>query len=139
MRVHWQLALVVMAAGLFQAVNAADSAPAAPAASSDAQNIADVRCVVVGMKMAELADTKVKSSGTLLALYYIARLDGRVPGLDLEGQIMNQIKAMTSADYQSEALRCGAELQAKGQKITAIGEALNKRQQQEDSLSTPTQ
>lgn len=137
MRFHWKLGLVAMAAGAFHVAGAADSASTAP--SADARNIADVRCVVVGMKMAELADAKAKSSGTLLALYYIGRLDGRAPGLDLEAQILSQMKSLSPAEYKSEAQRCGAELQAEGQKITAIGEDLNKRGQEEESLSTPTQ
>jgi Mn-dependent DtxR family transcriptional regulator len=61
-----------------------------------------------------------------MTMYYLGRLDGRVPTLAMEQMLVTQIKRMTSADYVSEQQRCGAALTEKGQQITQIGIALSK-------------
>lgn len=66
----------------------------------------------------------------MLALYYLGRLDGRDPKLDVEKLIIEQVKTMTNADYSSEAVRCGNSLTTKGQQITRIGRDLIKRGQE---------
>lgn len=98
-----------------------------PARAQDADNVADVRCVAVGVRFAVMADSTQKSIGTLIVLYYIGRLDGRAPTLDLEKLLTDQISKMTDADYSAEAMRCGQNLTAKGAQITHIGEDLQKR------------
>jgi hypothetical protein len=55
-----------------------------PISAQEAVNIADIRCVVVGMKMTGAANSPDQSRGFLLTLYYIGRLDGRSPKLDIE-------------------------------------------------------
>jgi hypothetical protein len=92
--------------------------------AQDADNVADIRCVAVGIRFAELPDSHEKSTGTLLVLYYIGRLDGRSPSLDIEKLLTEQITKMTDADYASEATRCGKWLAIKGEQITHIGEGM---------------
>ena len=87
-------------------------------------NIADVRCVVVGMKLAGTANSSAQSRGFLLTLYYIGRLDGRSPKLDVEHLIIEETRRMADADYASEEKRCGEALVAKGQQITEVGKHL---------------
>jgi hypothetical protein len=60
----------------------------------------------------------------MLAFYYIGRLDGRAPKLDIEGLMAQEIRRMTPADYDSEAKRCGNGLAEKGREITEIGKRL---------------
>jgi hypothetical protein len=93
----------------------------AQAPAQDAETIADVRCIIVGMKFAGTADPTQQSAGMMLSLYYIGRLDGRVPKLDIEELMIKEISTMTTSDYGSEAKRCGASLTDKGQEITRIG------------------
>jgi|HubBroStandDraft_5_1064220.scaffolds.fasta_scaffold23435_4 hypothetical protein len=96
-------------------------------AKSLAQNqedVADVRCVAVALRMTEMPAAEQKSSGLMMALYYVGRLDGRAPNLDIEELIIQQIGKMTNADYSSEAIRCGKSLSEKGQKMTQIGQKL---------------
>jgi len=95
-----------------------------PVCAQDAETIADVRCVAVGIRDAELPNSTQKSTGTLLVLYYVGRLDGRNPTLDLEKLLADQIAKMTDADYASESRRCGQSLSAKGAQITHLGEDL---------------
>ena len=94
--------------------------------AQDAESIADVRCVAVGVRSAEKPDSRQKSTGTLLVLYYIGRVDGRDPSLDIEKALTEQIGKMTDADYASEAVRCSKILTEKGAQITHIGEAMQK-------------
>ena len=95
--------------------------------AQDADNLADIRCVAVGIRFAELPDSHQKSTGTLLVLYYIGRLDGRSPSLDIEKLLTEQIAKMTAADYSSEATRCGKWHTVKGEQITHIGEDMKQR------------
>ena len=62
-------------------------------------------------------------------MYYFGRLDAHVPKLDIEDLIVKEITTMTSADYGSEAKRCGSNLTEKGQEMTRIGKDLIERGQ----------
>src|ERR1700685_3052113 len=78
--------------------------------AQNADTVADVRCVAVGIRSAELPDSRQKSTGLLMALYFIGRLDGRDPKLDLEAMLSAQLSKMTAADFTAEAARCGNSL-----------------------------
>ena len=97
------------------------------ARAQDAETIGDVRCLIVGMKISGMADSTQQSAGLMLSMYYIGRLDGRVPQLDIEDLMIREISTMTTADYGSEAKRCGASLTNKGQEITRIGKDMIER------------
>ena len=97
-----------------------------PLLAQDAETLADIRCVAVGIRSAELPDSHQKSTGTLLVLYYIGRLDGRNPTLDIEKLVTDQIARMNDADYSAESLRCSRDLTAKGVQITRLGDDLRK-------------
>lgn len=105
------------------------AAMSAQSSAQDAQTIADIRCVVIGMRMGGTGNAAQQSAGGVLALYYIGRLDGRVPSLNIEDLIVQQITKMTKADYDSEGKRCGAVLKEKGQQLTQIGKDLVERGQ----------
>jgi hypothetical protein len=100
------------------------------ARAQDAEIIADVRCVIVGIRLAGMADPSQESAGTMLSLYYIGRLDGRAPKLDVEDLMIREISRMTTQDFASESKRCGASLTEKGRQITSIGKAMNERGQE---------
>jgi hypothetical protein len=112
-------------------------APAKSLAQNE-ENIADIRCVAVAIRLAAMPAAEQKSSGLLMAIYYLGRLDGRAPNLDIEGIILEQISKMSQADYGAEATRCGKELAEKGQKITQLGQDLSQRGQQLQQTPAPT-
>jgi hypothetical protein len=87
----------------------------------------DVRCVAVGLRFAELPDSPQKSTGLLMALYYIGRLDGRDPNLDLKVLLAAQLAKMTAADFSQEGVRCGSILSSKGAELTHTGQDLAKQ------------
>lgn len=110
-----------------------------PAYGQDAETTADVRCIVVGMRLSGATDPAQRSAGMMLSLYYIGRLDGRAPSFDLEDAIVQQVSTMKPADYAAEAQRCGGSLQTKGQQITALGEHLIERgRQMQEKSATPS-
>jgi len=95
--------------------------------AQSADSVADIRCVAVGIRAAVMPDSHQKSTGTLLVLYYLGRLDGREPTLDIEKLLTEQIRHMTDADYANEGARCQKDLTTKGAQITHLGEALQNR------------
>lgn len=74
--------------------------------AQEAVNIADIRCVVVGMKLAGATGSPDHSRGFKL---------------DIEHLIIEETRKMADADYASEEKRCGAGLAKKGQQIVEIG------------------
>jgi hypothetical protein len=95
--------------------------------------IEDVRCVVIGMRLSGGSNAADETRGIWMTLYYLGRLDGRVPKLDIENLLIQESKKMTASDYASAMKRCGAGLVGKGEQITKIGKDLIKRQ---ESMST---
>jgi hypothetical protein len=96
------------------------------ALAQDADSLADIRCVAVGMHFAEAPDSHQKSTGTLLVLYYMGRLDGRAPSLNIEKLLAEQIDKMTASDYSTEATRCSQYLAQTGAQIKQLGEQMQK-------------
>jgi hypothetical protein len=78
-----------------------------PIRAQDSDSIAHVRCVVIALKLAAMPTATQQSAGMMAFLYYIGRLEGRVPRLDVEDLIVREVSTMTAADYSSEAQRCG--------------------------------
>ena len=90
-------------------------------ASSDDETRADMRCIIVGGQLVASKDAEQRSSGGMLIIYYLGRLDARLRSIDLERLLEAEILRMTPAVYRSEAKRCGDVLSAKGRQIANIG------------------
>jgi hypothetical protein len=88
------------------------------------ESIADVRCVIIGVKIAASADSAQQSAGVMAALYYIGRIDGREPTLNIETVLAKEVVNMTPTEFSSEAIRCGKHLTERGQEITKLGRDL---------------
>jgi hypothetical protein len=97
------------------------------AAADEASVRADVRCVIVSIRIMQLQDPNLQKAGTMSALYFFGRLDGASPSLDLEERIVKELTIMTPEDYKTESARCGGELQVRGQALQEIGGSLIKR------------
>ena len=114
--------------------------PFSLAQAQDAETAADVRCVVVGIQMSRSLDATQQASGTMVVMYYLGRLDRVVPGPNLEGLIANTVSQMSTAEFQTEAARCGKSLIEKGQLLQRIGGDLTLRnQKQEEKKPSPSQ
>lgn len=112
------LAGVGMFIGLCQAVCA-----------SDREVVADVRCVVVGLRMVQMTAPQQQAAGMMLAAYYLGRLDSRAPDEGVEGLIKTKAEKMTAVEFRANAVRCGKTLTLKGQEIQRIGADLSGKAQ----------
>lgn len=112
------LAAVGMLVGLCQAVCAADQ-----------QVAADVRCVVVGLRMVQMTTPQPRAAGMMLAVYYLGRLDNRAPDAEVERLIEREAEKMTEAEFRAGATQCGKALTLKGQEIQKIGADLTHKAQ----------
>jgi len=84
----------------------------------------DIRCFVSAISALGGPST-ANQSVALTAFYYLGRIDGRDPELDLETAIAREAKQMTQADMREESKRCGNTLTARGAVISAIGARLS--------------
>lgn len=91
------------------------------ARAADQRTMSDIRCIVVAMKMSAGGSSAQKASATMITLYYLGRLDGRTPGLNVEGLIAKEAAEMSAAELRSDAARCGRVLVEKGREIQRIG------------------
>ena len=97
---------------------------ALPTYAQDADTVADVRCLVVGLKMMQLSDASMQKAGYISFMYYVGRLDGRTPSLDIEQSIIKELDHMTAPEFSAEAVRCGGGLTKKGEQLQRIGKDL---------------
>lgn len=99
--------------------------------ASDRQTVADVRCVVVGLRMVQMTMPQQRAAGMMVAMYYLGRLDGRTPHPDIEQLIEREIDEMNPAEFRANASRCGKALALKGKEIRKIGGDLVRKGQGE--------
>jgi hypothetical protein len=102
----------------------AASLAATGAQAADTDTTSDVRCMVVAAAMAQNTDPNVQNVGLMAGLYYLGKLDGRDPRLDLEARLKQELAQMKPAEMVAEAQRCGAQLTARGKAMTEIGARL---------------
>lgn len=103
------------------------SVHAAPAHSLSPDSTEDIRCFVAAINLLQTTqDSAARNAAFSSALYYLGRLDGRIPTLDLERLIVAESQKMTQSDLRSELQRCGKELSARGAVVTAIGQKLTR-------------
>jgi hypothetical protein len=104
------LAALVLALALF-----------APARAEDAASPTDMKCFVVMVIGASSSNPSLRDASAVAALYYLGRIDGRTPQLDLRLAVEETMKEIRSNDVRPEALRCSAELKARGQTVREMG------------------
>lgn len=95
-----------------------------PAAAQDAALTADLRCAVAAVSLAGASanNPTLQQQATMAALYFIGKLDGHSPHLDLEAGLRTELAKMSPQDMAAEGKRCGAQLMSRGQALQAIGE-----------------
>ena len=111
----------------FMLMAAAGTLLATPLIADEIDTANDVNCYIVYAQIASKPG-KQQAPAYLGLMYWTGRLDGRTPKLDLENRIITATPKLTQERFQSEALRCGAELSARGRAITQMGEELIKRE-----------
>lgn len=103
--------------GLVLALAAALALPATAHAET-AETTADLRCVAVAFAMT--SDPKFSSIGMMVALYYLGRLDGRDPDLDLAKKFSDPDALMAGMSVQEAAKSCGEKMSLRGRELKDI-------------------
>ncbi len=92
--------------------------------SSDARTEADFRCYAAAIVLAGVSgdDQATTDAASLVAFYYLGRLEGRAPNVDWID------RGITVGNAQAEMLlaelpRCGSEFEAKAQSMVEKGQA----------------
>jgi hypothetical protein len=116
---------------------AATTALATGARAAEADNAADARCLVAALALTQSPDPQVRAFAPAAALYFVGRLDGRAPDIDLEAAVVNQVKSMSPDALRSELQRCAGILQERGDKLKTIGADLQKIAGQAGAAAPP--
>jgi len=106
------------------AILAAALSLATSARAQDSDTLSDIRCLVVALDMDKSPDPQMRSLATSAGLYFVGRLRGRAPELDLETAIVQQLRIMSPQDLMSEGNRCGAILAGQADRLVILGEHL---------------
>ncbi len=96
----------------------------ATAAVAD-ETSSDMRCLLAFATGANSSDPTVKSAAQMGVVYFLGRLDGRTPNLDLTSRAKEEIKTMTDADLKAQIQTCGASFSARGHALDVMGSALD--------------
>ena len=94
---------------------------ALPAAAQDDAAGKDLRCMIITMSLMSSNDPTQQQQGLMGTLYYVGRLDGRTPDLDLEARLRGEVAQLTPQVMAAEAQRCSAQLIARGKALQDIG------------------
>jgi hypothetical protein len=102
-----------------------------------------VRCLIAfGSASAPGSDIPENLKPSLLSgsMYFLGKLQGRDPDLDLESRIAREAQKMAPEDMRDELVRCGNELEDRGAEMNAIASRLSARTEaQAPDTSAPPQ
>ena len=85
---------------------------------------ADLKCFVALSVVNDAADPDVTASIKLGRLYFLGRLDGAAPGMDLKKRFLDQAGKLSVNDVKAQLARCGAILSARANVLQDIGRSL---------------
>lgn len=105
------------------------AAAGAAAVTPGSQLNKDLHCVAAISSAIGMAKTENDKSQMIAGnLYFLGKVDGESPGLDLEQAMVDVVSGADFAKrLPDEMRRCGAELQSRGQAMVEVGKALTKR------------
>ena len=86
----------------------------------------DVKCLAVAMNMTASQNPDDQSVGILSTMYWLGRLDGHNPGLDLEKQL-DDAGTLSPTELQTETARCVATLRTRGEMLSRLGQSLQQK------------
>ena len=84
----------------------------------------DLRCLVVAYTLSANPDPQTKSFATAALIYFLGRLNGREPDMDVEARVRAEIPKIAPADFMTDLQECGALVKKRGEEIKTIGEHL---------------
>ena len=84
----------------------------------------DLHCLAATSALAGVpeADEGTKQGALVLATYYLGRIDGRAPNLDLGARLRQEQPKLEAMDMETLLKSCAAEAQARMDAVQKIGE-----------------
>jgi hypothetical protein len=89
----------------------------------------DLRCFVAVLYaaglMEEKADAAMQAGLASVTMYYLGKLDGRLPGIDLKREVTTLIQLPSfERELPGEMIRCGKEAEDRGAALQEFGQYL---------------
>jgi hypothetical protein len=86
----------------------------------------DIRCFIVVAQLSKSDDPAIRDAGRIGSQYFLGRIDGRAPTLDLESAVVAEA-ASAGTDQRALLASCGALMKKRGEEVEAIGARLTAR------------
>jgi hypothetical protein len=99
-------------------------APPLSAQSTVSGTTHNVQCLIAVAELASSSDATTKSAGLLASVFFAGQVFGGNPAIDLTAAVKAEASKLTPEDIQGLQVRCGAEMKARGQQISAASAAL---------------
>lgn len=90
----------------------------------DTETTADLQCLVAVLETGPVIDKLAPGTSQTAMLYFLGKLDGRTPNLDLESELRKLVPTMSKKDLGLADIRCGHEMAGRGQALQTIGQHL---------------
>lgn len=95
-------------------------------AGVDEANFTDAQCLLAMGRIAASDHPATRSAALTAVQYFLGRIDGRSPAVDLAALLKKAAETMKPEDLQPTLQRCGPLFQQRGQALEAIGQSLAK-------------
>ena len=110
---------------------------AVQAQAQDADSDGDVKCLVLGIELSADPDTSLQMPGQFTALYFMGRLNGRMPAPELQAKILATANSITQADIPAIAQSCTTTLGGVGKTLADARDALIKMENDKAASEPP--
>lgn len=95
------------------------------AAAQETETSNDLKCVaVISVAASQQSDPTATMAAGMGVLYFLGRIEGRVPGFDVENGLRIEAGKLTGAKVKSELIRCAGVLKSKGEELQAVGRSM---------------
>jgi len=108
----------------------------APAATVDGATQSDVECVAALSVAASEAEGEQLTDLAMITFYFIGRLDGRVPALDIESALAGEAPGLTESRVKALVTSCSAQYLKRANEMQEVGKSLERRAREKSSTSS---
>ena len=85
-------------------------------------NARDMRCLILATHLSTSDKAEQKTAGQMASQYYLGRIDGRSPDVNLETLLREQANNIKPDERQSILTACGQEIMARSKQVQEIGQ-----------------
>lgn len=105
----------MLLAALLIAAQALPDAPPAP------DTAFDIRCLLAGGLLIGAEDEEVRAAAPLFTMFYLGRVDARIPDHELESNLRREIAALDEEQLDSLLVACGEYMETRGNRLQDMG------------------